>query len=537
MVPANRLESRRQTRKLAPWLTTALLMGGCLGEAPALLEGTNQVEPSTAALIGINQAGVNLSATNLAASNLGGANLGGINLGGTNLGASNLGGINLGGTNLGASNLGGINLGASNLGGINLGGINLGGINLGGINLSGSNLGGINVASTNLAGNVVSGTNLSSATLAGATTGSNIHGLTLTASRMLYSGEDLWRPTDGLKSQCIVVGIGSSAFARLLGQQSANARMSVALGKLPWGFASVRGGAPVVEAWEALVWGDRTYCSFILAAPPGTSWSGVAGFIKAVFRWNAPATQTMDISGIEASAPHDPTLQTSVSSYTGMMDAAARWRANVLTDKGFVAGAVGLIAATTNNQSVMVDFSTWVVDRNLDPLVVGNVQPSPAPTHIESVYVVLDNGDGTVAVKLDAARPTWMPGNAKRNTPAGMIDSYDQMYEAYAAATTSSKPYALRCGGALFYKHHFGVPVPAGKCDDGLTYYTQLCVEGYQPWSNIAGTTAPMNAYMLTTLPGGHYRRSESKRCSGLKPVLSETYIHLWEPAYAFPAR
>jgi hypothetical protein len=46
-----------------------------------------------------------------------------------------------------------------------------------------------------------------------------------------------------------------------------------------------------------------------------------------------------------------------------------------------------------------------------------------------------------------------------------------------------------------------------------------------------------MNGYMLTTLPGGRYRRSESKLCSGLKPVLSETYVHMWEPAYAFPAK
>jgi uncharacterized protein YjbI with pentapeptide repeats len=532
MIRAEHLKPLCRERRVAPWMTSLLLASGCLGAAPSDVE---PIERQTAALAGHNLSGMNLSATNLAASNLGGANLGGANLGGTNLAGSNLGGANLGGTNLAGSNLGGTNLSATNLGGANLGGANLGGANLGGTNLAGSNLGGTNLG-INLAGNSLIGTNLSSATLAGPASGSNIHGLPLAGGQLLYSGEDLWRPTDLLKTPCAVVGIGSSAFAKLLGQQSANARMSVALGKLPWGFASVPGGPPVVDAWEALVWGDRTYCSFLMVAPPGSTWSGVAGFIKAIFRWNAPPTQTMEISGIEASAPHDPTLQTSVYSYTGMMNAAQKWRANVLSDKGFVAGAVGLIAATTNNQSILVDFSTWVVDKNLDPLVVGNVQASPAPTHIESVYVVLDNGDGTVAVKLDAARPSWMPGNAKRNTPSGMTDSYNQMYSAYVAAPTSAKPYALRCGGALFYKFHFGVPVPPGKCDDGLTYYTQLCIEGYQTWSNLPGTTAPMNAYMLTTLPGGKYRRSESKLCSGLKPVLSETYVHMWEPAYALPA-
>jgi uncharacterized protein YjbI with pentapeptide repeats len=509
-----------------------LLASGCVGAPPA---GPDDVEQQTAAITGTNMAAKNLSATNLAAGNMGGANLGGPNLGGINLSGGNLGGINLSGTNFVGSNLGGINLSGTNLGASNLGGINLGGINLGGINLAASNLGGINLGGINLAGNVLTGTSLSSATLAGPTSGANIHGLPYAANQLLYSGEDRWRPTDLTRTPCAVMGIGSTAFAKLLGQQSANARMSVALGKLPWGFANVAGGPSTVDAWEALVWGDRTYCSFLMVAPPGTSWAGVAGFIKAIFRWNAPPTQTMDISGIEASAPHDPTLQTSVFSYTGMMNAAARWRANVLSDKGFVAGSVGLIAATTNNQSVLVDFSTWVVDKNLNPLVVGNVQASPAPTHIESVYVVLDNGDGTVAVKLDAARPSWMAGNAKRNTPAGMTDSYNQMYNAYQAAPTSAKPYALRCGGALFYKHHFGVPVPPGKCDDGLTYYTQLCVDGYQTWANLAGTTAPMNGYMLTTLPGGLYRRSETKLCSGLKPVLSETYVHMWEPAYALP--
>jgi uncharacterized protein YjbI with pentapeptide repeats len=534
MISAENRKGMRHERRVAASLASILLAGGCVGGGPVTVE---DIEQQTSALAGQNSSGMNLSAVNLAASNMGGANLSGPNMGGTNLTGTNLGGINMGGTNFGATNLGGINLGATNLGGINLGGINLGGINLGGINLAASSLGVTSAGAINLTGNVLSGTNLSSATLAGPASGSLIHGLPLAANQLLYSGEDLWRPTDVLKSQCVVMGIGSTAFAKLLGQQSVNARMSVALGKLPWGFANVPGGPPAVDAWEALVWGDRTYCSFIMVAPPGSSWPGVAGFIKAIFRWNAPPTQTMDISGIEASAPHDPTLQTSIYSYTGMMNAAAQWRANVLSDKGFVAGAVGLIAATTNNQSVMVDFSTWVVDKDLNPRVLANVQASPAPTHIESVYVVLDNGDGTVAVKLDAARPSWKPGNTRKNTPAGMTDSYNQMYDAYVAAPISSKPYALRCGGALFYKHHFGIPVPQGKCDDGLTYYTQLCVEGYQSWSNIAGTTAPMNQYMLTTLPGGKYRRSESKLCSGLKPVLSETYIHMWEPAYAFPAK
>ena len=451
---------------------------------------------------GDNAAGANLAATNLAAGNLAGANLAGANMGGTNLSGSNLAGSNLAGTNLGGNNLAGTNLAGSNL------------------------------AGTNLAGNNLSGAVLSRMDLAAPSTGSNIHNLS-GASGMLYSGEDRWMKDGTNRAQCIVMGIGSTAFAKLLGQQSPDARMSVALGKLPWGFATAAGGPTTLDAWEALVWGDKTYCTFVLVAVPGTTWTGVAGFIKAIFRWNAPPTQTVDISGIEASALIDPTVETGIFSYTGMMNAAAQWRAGLIPDKHFIAGEIGVAAATTNNQSVLVDFASWVLDSNLNPLILANVQAVAPPTYIESVYVVLDNGDGTVAVKLDTARPVWMSGNAKRTTPAGLIDSYNDMYNAYKAAPSQAKPKARRCGGALYYKFHFQTDVPAGKCDNGLTFYEQVCVEGYQLWSAISGTTAPMNAYMLTTLPGGKYRRSDNSRCRTLKPVLSETYVHMWEPSYS----
>src|SRR5437762_2110375 len=90
-----------------------------------------------------------------------------------------------------------------------------------GENQSGSNLSGINLSGTNL-----SGTNLS-----GVNSGANIHNLG-SVSGMLYSGEDVWSTTP---YRCVVMGVGSTAFGKLLGQQSANANMYVALGKLPWG--------------------------------------------------------------------------------------------------------------------------------------------------------------------------------------------------------------------------------------------------------------------------------------------------------------
>src|SRR5215212_3914793 len=136
------------------------------------------------------------------------------------------------------SALSGENLAGANLAGANLAGNNLAGANLAGTNLAGSNLAGSNLAGANLAGNNLAGTNLAGANLAGANSGQNIHALTGTVGGMLYSGEDVWATT---QERCVVMGIGSTAFAKLLGQQSVNATMNVALGKLPWGFTATSG--------------------------------------------------------------------------------------------------------------------------------------------------------------------------------------------------------------------------------------------------------------------------------------------------------
>src|SRR5437762_588906 len=82
-----------------------------------------------------------------------------------------------------------------------------------------------------LQGENQSGSNLSGTNLSGVNSGANIHNLG-SVSGMLYSGEDVWSTTP---YRCVVMGVGSTAFGKLLGQQSANANMYVALGKLPWG--------------------------------------------------------------------------------------------------------------------------------------------------------------------------------------------------------------------------------------------------------------------------------------------------------------
>jgi hypothetical protein len=513
----------------ASWLAAACSVA--LGCMPMDENGQflpyDDVSSEQSALTGENLGGINVAAANFA-----GTNLGGINLGGINLGGHNLGGINMKGTNVGGNNLGGINMASSNLGGINLGGINLGGINLGGINMASSNLSGSNLGGINVAGNNLTGTNLGGINLGGINTGRNIHSLTGSINGMLYSAEDMWLPKTG---QCIVVGLGSTAFPKLLGQQSLNAKISVALGKLPWGFSATSGGPVKNQAWEAIVWGDKTYCVFVMGAPPGSTWQGVAGFIKAVFRWNAPPTQTMEISGIEASAPHDPTLRTGIDTYTGMMDAGAKFRAGTLTEKAFMAGELAFATATTNNQSVMVDFSTWVQDKNKNALVLGNVTSGAgAPTYAEALYIALENTDGTVTIMLDDA------ASRAKVMPTGMTNSVVDLNDAYKAWQNGlgPKPVPRRCGGALYLNTWFGEPVPAGKCDEGLAWAPGFCVKGAEPWSKVTGTTAPMNGYMQLTALGGAYQRGllSGSSCGTMRPVLSETYVHMWERNFDIPA-
>jgi hypothetical protein len=308
--------------------------------------------------------------------------------------------------------------------------------------------------------------------------------------------------------------------------------MSVALGKLPWGFSNTPGGPVALDAWEAIAWGDRTYCSFVLVAPPDTSWAGVAGFIKAVFRWQAPPTQAMDISGIEASAAYDPTVQTSISTYTGMMNTGARWRDGTIAARDMIAGELAFVTATTNNRSVMVDFSSWMRDALGNGIVLGNVESTNPPSYAEAMYSVVDNGDGTVAVVVGNAAPAIHGG-----VPPSMVDStadLDAAYRSYLEGG-SAKPLPKRCAGALYLNKTFGEPVPEGKCDSGITWSDISCEAGAEPWTSVPGTTAPMNEYMRLSRPGSAMGMAVDGTCN-LKQVISQTYIHLWAPSYDLEA-
>src|SRR6185295_17777653 len=51
------------------------------------------------------------------------------------------------------------------------------------------------------------------------------------------------------------------------------------------------------------------------------------------------------------------------------------------------------------------------------------------------------------------------------------------------------------------------------------------------PWSNVTGRTTGPNTYMQLTQPGGAFSLAVDGTCN-LKPVLSQTYVHLWDKAY-----
>ena len=198
-----------------------------------------------------------------------------------------------------------------------------------------------------------------------------------------------------------------------------------------------------------------------------------------------------------------------------------------------MAGELAFVYATTNNESVMVDFSSWVHDRNRNPLVLGNVDSKDPPTYAEALYIAVDNGDGTVSVVLDDAAAR------ARSMPIGMTNSVTDLEIAYLAFQDGlgPKPIPRRCGGALFLNTWFGETVPAGKCDDRLAWSAGFCSGGTSAWSDVSGTTAPMNRYMQLTQPNGAYKRApiDKGSCGVMKTIVSETYVHMWEANYDVP--
>ena len=457
--------------------------------------------------------------------NLGGANLAGANLGGANLAGANLGGANLGGTNLAGANLGGANLGGANLGGNNLGGNNLAATNLAGANLAGSTATGSYVG----LGCPISGTTHLGTDLTLSTVGVDIHALGATvANKTLRSGEEAFTRTKA----CIVMGIGSTALAKLIGQNSGTT-MYAAVRLLPWGFAATKGGAVTLNAWEVVMWGSARYSVFIVASPKDATYAGVTGFIKAVWRWAAPTTKTLKIGQIGGGQ----TVQT----YTGMMNAGAQVLASATSEKSYIAGELAFATATTNNQVVNVDFASWVrKSNNTSALILGNVAGSPP--WAEGSIMALDMPDGSV--QMFQRRP---PTNYS-------LSAADKLYTAYQdwqQGRRSTKPVPRRCAGWLLIKAaNYNEVIPSGKCDPYLTPAFNLSgnlnidlVFGAATWASAGATAQPYSANMVLDSPSDSGQMTACTRehpdvfgqCdsgAGPFPVISETYIHLWDPPY-----
>src|SRR5437868_13611509 len=99
-----------------------------------------------------------------------------------------------------------------------------------------------------------------------------------------------------------------------------------------------------------------------------------------------------------------------------------------------MAGELAFITSTTNNQSVSVDFSSWIKGPSGAPIILGNVQSSPLPNYAESVYIAVDNGDGTVGIQIDDA------AFAKSPMPSGITDSTADLEATYNAWKNSGGP-------------------------------------------------------------------------------------------------
>jgi uncharacterized protein YjbI with pentapeptide repeats len=447
--------------------------------------------------------------------------------------------IGLKGANMRGANVVGANARGANILGVNTRGSNTRGSNTRGSNIVGSNTRGSNTRGSNTRGSNTRGSNLAGLGLTGQSlAGQSLSGLTWAALDLgdveQLAGTDRLRPSDSMvgllygsqteRDRCVLLGVDSPDFAELVTAQAPGSTLRVTLGKLPWGFAAEADGPRDLSAWQADVRDGGTRCSYVVPAPLETTWAGMAGLWKALFRWHASPAQTMEITPILASALYDGTMGASTS-YTGMMDAAAKWRAGRIGDRAFEAGLSAFLAAHTNNRSVIVDFASWVVDVDGAGLVLGNVENAEPPRFAESVYYAFDKGDGTVGVSVGPA--SWLP--ARGAYAEGVESSYQSLDAAYRLYQEGlfPKPVPLRCGGTLFLHVRYGEPVMAGKCDDDVSWVMGE-IGGQRGWATEAGTTAPMNGYML--LPAD----ADSGLRRGGKLVLSETYVHMWDVNYEY---
>src|SRR5262249_51579329 len=156
-------------------------------------------------------------------------------------------------------------------------------------------------------------------------------------------------------------------------------------------------------------------------------YAGVAGYVKAVFRWNAPPQKTINIGQIGGGQP--------VAIYPGMMNAAANVLPGTITEKAFLAGEVAFVTATTNNIVVSVDFASWVRTADNNPLILGNVAGSPPWT--DTISTAVEFADGSIGIYL-------RPLTDSASQVVSSLASLEVAYSQWLGGVRSTKPIPLR---------------------------------------------------------------------------------------------
>jgi len=235
-----------------------------------------------------------------------------------------------------------------------------------------------------------------------------------------------------------------------------------------------------------------------------------------------------------------------VQTYTGMMNAAPKVVAGIVSEKAHLAGLLAFTSATTNNVTVNVDFASWVRKADTNPLVLGNV--SGAPPYTESVFRAVENRDGSVGIHMS-------PFSAATESSSG-LDLIATAYRDWRDGKRSTKPFPKRCAGCKLLNHQYGEAIPSGKCDNFLAVEIASLYDGREarppnwasggvPWtsSGINGTAAHnsnmyIEAYEATN-PVATYqmcvydpRYTYVGQCSYYLPILSETYVSTWDAPF-----
>ena len=493
-----------------------------------------------------------------------------IALQGDNLAATNLGGPNLAATNLAATNLGGPeprrpepgrpepgvartwadrtsgattwarnNLAATNLGGDEPAGTNLASTNLAGTNLAATNLGS-NLSGTNLAGTTWRATTWASTNLGGHQPGRHQHRPEHPQpGRRIHQRHALQRRGHVDAQDRPVRGAWASArppSPSCWASRPPTPRSRSRWASCPGASPASRGGPITLQAWEAVVWGDKTYCVFVLAAPAGGDLAGRGRLHQGRLPLERPARADHgDQRHRGQRRRHDSTVSTAIHSYTGMMNAAARFRAGEHHRHGLRGRRAGL-RQRHHQQPVGAGrlFLLGARTRTRTPLVLGNVTSVNPPTYAEALYIALDNGDGTVQILLDDA------ASRAKVMPAGMTNSVVDLNAAYLAWQDGlgPKPVPRRCGGALYLKTWFSEPVPARQVRRRPGLGPRLLREGRRPWSTVCRhhrSDERLHGAQQERRRATSAGRSPAASCGTMKTVLSETYVHMWEPNFDIP--